>query len=238
VKRIVDPESMTGLILAGGQARRMQAAGAGGQHVDKALLRFAGKTLVEHAVDYLTPKVGKLLISANRNRDIYAAYGEVVADDPALGVNLGPLAGVASALAVCRTPWLAVIPVDVPVLPGDLLERLAEPIGAAEGGDGLRSSQGKAMASGLEADGASQQLSRLAYAEAEDGRAHPLCMLLHRDLSGDLRSYLQDGERKVQVWQERNRARPVVFQGGEPLFFNINTPEDLRRLEALGVSRS
>ncbi len=234
-------QNVTGLILAGGRARRMQPVQGGGAPVDKALLRLVGKTLVEHAVGFLAPRVGSLLISANRNHDVYAKYGRVVADDPALGADLGPLAGVASALAVCNSPWLVVIPVDVPVLPTDLIDRLYDAVDHASVGDasvddGMAVIRPEAGEDGLARVHAGLRSSRLAYATGQDGRAHPLCMLVHRDLHGSLQSYLRDGERKVQTWQECNHAKPVLFEGNERLFFNINTPEDLRRLDTFSES--
>ena len=59
---------ITGVILAGGEARRM----GGG---DKGLVELCGKPLIEHALAALSPQVDTIIINANRNRDRYAAYG-------------------------------------------------------------------------------------------------------------------------------------------------------------------
>lgn len=110
-------DSITGLVLAGGQARRM-----GG--VDKGLVELGGRAMIEHVLDALRPQVRTLLINANRNRDAYARYGcEVIAD--AHPGYLGPLAGVASALEVVTTPYLLTAPCDSPLLPADLATRLS-----------------------------------------------------------------------------------------------------------------
>src|SRR5512145_2761512 len=67
--------TVTGLVLAGGQARRM-----GGS--DKGLVPVAGRPMVEHVIAALRPQVGSILISANRNYERYARYGyPVIADD-------------------------------------------------------------------------------------------------------------------------------------------------------------
>src|SRR3546814_15167553 len=92
-----------------------------------------GEPLLAHASRFLAPRVAQLWISANCHTDFYAHYGMVVGDDPRYGSSSGPLAGVASALAVSATPWLAVVPVDVPALPPDLLPKLADAALASPG---------------------------------------------------------------------------------------------------------
>ncbi|UYO92997.1 molybdenum cofactor guanylyltransferase MobA [Pollutimonas sp. M17] len=209
---------ITGLILAGGRARRMQG---GGLDIDKGLLGLDGAPLVAHAQRYLAPQVGALLVSANRHLEDYADYGRVLADDPALGSDLGPLSGVASALAASSSPWLAVMPVDVLNLPADMVARLARAADEA----------GALIAYASTADPAWEVASspdRPGSAEG-GGRAHPLCMVVHASLARSLRDYLEAGDRKVQLWQKRHAAVPVFFDPGPDAFFNINTPEDLRR---------
>lgn len=196
---------LSGLILAGGQGRRMQGlryAGAG-ERVEKGLVQLHGQPLVAHARRYLAPQVNEVLISANRHLDVYAAYGRVVADDPELGADLGPLAGIASALAQIATPWLLVVPVDVTCMPDDLGSRLLE--AAISGGSGL--------------------------AHARAARTQPLCALVHARHAAGLRRYLQAGERRVQDWMERSSAKVVEFPALPNSFFNLNTPEDLCRAE-------
>jgi molybdopterin-guanine dinucleotide biosynthesis protein A len=112
---------ITGLILAGGEGRRMNG-------LDKGLQQHAGRPLIEYAVERLRPQVDALLISANRNAEIYGRYAPVVAD--LSGGFLGPLAGIEAGLAACTTPWLAVVPCDSPAFPTDLVARL---LAAAEG---------------------------------------------------------------------------------------------------------
>lgn len=109
-------QSITGLVLAGGQARRM-----GG--VDKGLVPVAGRPMIEHVLAALAPQVGPLLINANRNLERYAAYGHRVLPDTREGF-LGPLAGVLSGLAVLETDYLLTAPCDSPLVAPDLAERL------------------------------------------------------------------------------------------------------------------
>lgn len=109
-------ESITGLVLAGGLARRM-----GGE--DKGLVELAGRPMVEHVLDSLRPQVGCLLVNANRNPDRYGAYGHPVIADSLAGY-LGPLAGVLTALQHCTTEFLVTAPCDAPLVAPDLVERL------------------------------------------------------------------------------------------------------------------
>jgi len=116
--------SVTGLVLAGGLARRMGGA-------DKGLVPLAGRPMVEHVIEALRPQVGSILLSANRNYGSYAGYGyPVIADD--LGDYQGPLAGVAAALRQCTPEFLVTVPCDAPLLPPDLVVRLLAARGAGD----------------------------------------------------------------------------------------------------------
>lgn len=119
-------QELTGMILAGGEGRRM-----GGR--DKGLEPFAGLPLVAHAVKRLEGQVGELLINANRNADAYRFFADrVIADlvmDGADGGFKGPLMGIYSGLRAAKTPWLLIVPCDSPALPDNLVARLVAGIG-------------------------------------------------------------------------------------------------------------
>ena len=107
---------ITGVILAGGQGRRM-----GG--VDKGLRELRGKPMIEWVLDRFTPQVDEVLINANQNLDVYARYGHrVIADE--IGGYAGPLAGLQRGLSEARHPLVATVPCDSPFLPADLVVRL------------------------------------------------------------------------------------------------------------------
>jgi molybdenum cofactor guanylyltransferase len=129
-------EAITGVILAGGQARRM-----GGR--DKGLVAFRGRPLVEWVIAALGPQVAGLLVNANRNREAYAAFGYPVIGDRVDGYQ-GPLAGVASAMAAAGTPWILTVPCDGPFLAPDLGERLCAAL-IGEGADIAVASDGQRM---------------------------------------------------------------------------------------------
>jgi len=190
--------AITGLVLAGGRGQRL-----GG--VDKGLQPWHGRPLVDHAIARLAPQVGELMISANRHAADYAARGARVLAD-ASGDFPGPLAGVLAGLRAAATPWLAVVPCDAPLLPLDLVERLAGGLG----------------------DG------RAAVVQRDRGglgpRLEPVCCLLSTALADDLAQYLGEGGRQVEAWLVRHAA-PVRFDRPEDAaaFANINTPDDLAR---------
>ncbi|MDR2244966.1 MAG: molybdenum cofactor guanylyltransferase [Burkholderiales bacterium] len=129
---------ITGLILAGGQGRRM-----GG--VDKGLLLLNHRTLTAHVIERLRPQVGALLINANRHLPRYAAFGYPVISDSFSNFP-GPLAGLHAGLSEARTPWVITAPCDSPMLPHDLVARLYAaaqqhdaPLAIAKVGDRLHS---------------------------------------------------------------------------------------------------
>ncbi len=114
---------VSGVILAGGEARRM-----GGS--DKGLVTVAGRPMVEYVLESLRPQVDFLLINANRNHDAYTRYGLPVLADALTGFQ-GPLAGMASALRAVRTPLVVTVPCDSPFVPACLVQRLRDALSAS-----------------------------------------------------------------------------------------------------------
>ena len=116
--------NVTGIVLAGGQGRRM-----GG--VDKGLQNFNGMPMALHTLMRLAPQVGDVMINANRNIAAYEKYGHrVVADD--ISGFAGPLAGLHAGMKAAHHPYVVTVPCDSPFLPMDLVSRLQEKIGDAD----------------------------------------------------------------------------------------------------------
>jgi molybdenum cofactor guanylyltransferase len=196
-----------GLLLAGGQSRRM----GGG---DKALRLLTGQTLLDHVIDRIGPQVDALVLNANGDPSRFARFGlPVVADS--IADFAGPLAGILAGLdwAAQHRPdcaLVASVATDAPFLPRDLVARLV---------------------AGSKAEGA-----ELACA-ASGGQPHPVIGLWPVRLREELRRALTvEGIRKVDVWTARHRLATVPFPpeipGLDP-FFNANRPEDLDRAAAL-----
>jgi molybdenum cofactor guanylyltransferase len=116
------PET-TGVILAGGQGRRI------GGH-NKGLVLFNNRPLVSYCAEHLRPQVQSLMIIANHGQERYRAWSEAVYGDEAdLGFvpgTGGPLLGLASALRHATTPWVAVMPCDSPGLSKSWVTALVE----------------------------------------------------------------------------------------------------------------
>lgn len=107
---------ITGAILAGGRARRMNGE-------DKGLILLADRPLISHVIDAFSGQVGSLLINANRNLDRYKQFGYPVIRD-LTGDFDGPLAGIASCMNTATTEMMVCVPCDSPFIPDDLVERL------------------------------------------------------------------------------------------------------------------
>lgn len=120
----VQPPPLTGMILAGGKARRM-----GGQ--DKGLIPYQGRPLIAHVLERLEPQVQAILINANRSHDQYAQFGHPVIADAEDGF-LGPLAGILAGLRAAQTELLLCVPCDSPEIGPDLAAKLASPFVQAE----------------------------------------------------------------------------------------------------------
>ena len=203
---------ITGVLLAGGQSRRMFAGkGASG---DKGLLDIAGKPMLGHVIARLRPQVGALVINANGDPSRFGAFGLPVAGDTILG-HVGPLAGVLAGMrwSQANTPdatHIATVSTDAPFLPADLVAQLA---------GGLC---GNAIA--------------LAFS---GGEMHPVIGLWPVALADDLEAALNAGVRKVLAWTDRHGTKAVEFPFAvigerrvDP-FFNANTPGELDEARAL-----
>jgi molybdopterin-guanine dinucleotide biosynthesis protein A len=196
---------VVGLLLAGGQSRRM----GGG---DKALRLLGGIALLERVIERLRPQVDTLVLNANGDPGRFAKFGLPVVPD-SVPDFAGPLAGVLAGLdwaAFYRPdcPFVVSIATDAPFLPTDLVMRLAA--GLDEGRADLASA-------------------------ASGGRSHPVFGLWPVRLRDDLRRAVVDQRiRKVDLWTARHRLVIVPFpdQPVDP-FFNANRPEDLAAAESL-----
>jgi len=113
---------VTGLVLAGGQGRRM-----GG--VDKGLKELRGKPMVQWALERLAPQVDDIVINANQNLERYRAFGYPVVPDE-IGGFAGPLAGLHAGLKAARHELVVTVPCDSPFLPADLVLRLEKQLQA------------------------------------------------------------------------------------------------------------
>jgi molybdopterin-guanine dinucleotide biosynthesis protein A len=207
---LINPNDITGLILAGGRGSRM-----GG--VDKGLQTFNGMPLALHTLTRLQMGggVGSVMINANRNLSAYESFGASVWPD-GLADYAGPLAGFLTGLERCETPYLVTVPCDTPLLPLDLVPRLAEALESANADI--------AMAAAPEIDKAGQVHIR----------PQPVFCLLRVELLESLLKFTQDGGRKIDAWTALHKTvlMPFDLPGDDAnAFCNTNTLAELRQLE-------
>ena len=196
---------VVGLLLAGGQSRRM----GGG---DKALRMLGGITLLERVIERLRPQVDALLLNANGDPSRFARFALPVVPDSIPGFA-GPLAGVLAGLDWAAAqgpdyPYIVSVATDAPFLPDDLVMRLTN--GLMEAGADLACA-------------------------ASGGRVHPVFGLWPVRLREDLRRAMVEEEiHKVDLWTGRHRLMTVPFADipVDP-FFNANRPEDFDDAAAL-----
>lgn len=122
----METQKPAGVILAGGQSRRMG--------VDrKALLELKGRPLLEHVIERLSPQLDPLMLSCESQTDEFDSFGLPVVPD-LLPRHRGPLTGLYSALQVLadkgQDNGLVLCPCDAPFIPDDLVQVL---IGADRG---------------------------------------------------------------------------------------------------------
>lgn len=196
-----------GVILAGGLATRM----GGG---DKGALPLGSSTLLDHVIARLSPQVDGLALNANGNATRFAHLGLPVLADSIDGFA-GPLAGVLAGLdwaAERGADHIVTAAADTPFFPCDLVPQLQ-----------------------LASEGMAHPLALAATPDPIRGTSrHPTFGLWPVALRDDLRAALNDGVRKVVQWTDGHDGRLAMFPVGaiDP-FFNVNTPEDLARAEAM-----
>lgn len=194
-----------GIILAGGQARRM-----GG--VDKPLIEIGGAPILEHLLRRLAPQCVGLALNANGESERFAGFGlPIVADDVAgfAGPLAGILAGLDHVAAAHPDVTLALsVPADTPFVPPDLVARLAAARAAAG--------------------------AEIAVA-CSGGRAHHAIALWPLALREALRHALvKEDLRKVSGFIARYPAAQAEW-AVDPYdpFFNVNRPEDVETAEGI-----
>lgn len=180
-----------GLVLAGGQSRRMGR--------DKAALRRDGRSQLEYVVGLLEEVTERVYVSARRSQQddpVRSRFAQIVDryDD------IGPVAGILSALETHPgRDWL-VVACDLPNLVTETLEFLLAHRSA--------------------------ERSFTAYRSSYDGLPEPLCAVYRAGSEGLIRKFVDDGivcPRKMLI-----RSDTELLEQPDPhALDNVNTPEDL-----------
>ena len=198
------------IILAGGHSKRMGGA-------DKALVTVAGKSLLARVVECINPQAERLVLSANGDPSRFSTFGIPVVPDTIDGI--GPLAGLHAGMRwseknLPEARFVASVAADMPFIPKDLVERLAEGCGRDE--------------------------NTVALAASPAG-THPICGLWPVALADGLERLLRTGRTTtVLAFADRFMRLNVPFDdialpNGETVdpFFNVNTQADAERAEEI-----
>ena len=178
-----------------------QARRMGG--TDKGLLMLNGKAMIEHIIDALAPQCETIVVNANRNLDEYRAWNYPVIADLDNNFN-GPLAGMAACMSAIDSEFMLTLPCDSPLVANDYAERML----------------------------LTQHETAADICVARDEqRIQPVFCLLKSSLLDSMLSYLEQGERKIDRWFEQHQLAEVDFSDSAHMFKNINTPEELEKME-------
>jgi molybdopterin-guanine dinucleotide biosynthesis protein A len=211
-------QGLSAVVLCGGRSLRF-----GGE---KGLARFRGIPLVERVLARMDEVSADVWISTHRP-DLYEHLGRPMVAD--VWPDCGPLGGIHAALSVARNPVLAVVSCDMPFASPDLFRFLCTRLGNLDGVIPFRSTSHAppGLAGGRPSRGALCEPLHAVYARS--------CLLASE-------AALARGDRRVvsffpQVrvaWVSEEEWLPLS-PAGEDTFANINTVEDLARLERIAL---
>ncbi len=173
---------------------------------NKALLDFGGRPMISVMIERVRPLTDRIIISSN-DESIYRFLNIPVVPD--LFPECGPLGGFHAAMLSTACSLYLMLACDLPNLRASMLSKLV------------------ALVDGFDA----------AIPRTGEGFFHPLCAVYRRTCLPSIEKALQQGSTKV-IETFLNDTLKVRWVGPEEGTFqesdlaNINTPEDLRRLQA------
>jgi molybdopterin-guanine dinucleotide biosynthesis protein A len=109
--------SMTAVVIAGGQSRRMRT--------DKAFIEIGGKRLIERVLDVIVPLFSQVYINSNKP-EYYQEWGIPVIQD--LVKDKGALGGIYTGLVQASTDYVFCVACDMPSLNRDLIRYMTEQV--------------------------------------------------------------------------------------------------------------
>jgi len=188
---------VTGLVLAGGRSTRFGR--------DKLAERIDGRTLLDSAIEGVTPDSTEILVVAAPDAVPDLPAGARLVHDPV--AFEGPLAGVAAGLRAARESIVLVVGGDMPTLVGAVID---------------------SMLAAVDVPGVQ------AVVLEHDGRARPLPIVLHRDPAlAAADALLTDGERRLRALMETLETTVIpegTWRALDPYgmtVHDIDTPADL-----------
>ena len=192
-----------GVILAGGNARRLGGKG-------KAFIEVIGVPLINLVIQKFEPQVSKVAINT-RDKNNFSNYNYPIIEDV---INeeggSGPLAGISSAIKWAKTlnnlvSHVVVVPVDTPLLPEDLVNRMSLE---------LKINKPDIIFS------------------SSNNNIYPVVSMWSLEMDSYLDQALHQGVRKIDLFTSSYNVSIIdwSFNDIDP-FFNINRPEDVELAE-------
>lgn len=182
------------VVLCGGKSRRMGR--------DKSELMFGGQTFLDHIAEELSC-FDELIVSIDSFEKHpmikYKALTDIYPD-------CGPMGGIHSALSVCKSDALFVVPCDMPLFKREFAEFLCSQL--------------------TEETDAVVPLT-------SDGRTHPLCAVYKKQTAAVFERYLEVGDYKMLNPLKELKTRYISVdhpEYSEAWFWNINTPQEYQEL--------
>lgn len=216
-----NPFPVTGVILAGGQSRRMGA--------NKALMQLGDNSLIGHVIRRMRRVVDELLLITNSPAEYthlrVPMHGDIIPDTGALG-------GIYTGLTHASQNTMLCVACDSPFLNPNLLAYLASVLGEYDAVMPYTYSSRQTpfcrnKDTGVTHPSDNSQITLQTLCAAYSKRCLPI-----------IESMLRDSELRVHALQERahiKRISPEVWQAFDPKgmsFFNINTPEDFENADS------
>jgi molybdenum cofactor guanylyltransferase len=210
-----------GFVLAGGQSSRMGR--------DKALVEFAGRPLIAHALSLLHQAGLNAAVAGSRpdrKSDLKSELDSFapIIDDRESG--RGPLAGVCAALARTSARRAVFLSVDAPLLPASLLAYLLRSACVTESAVTLASVNGRAQTFPAVLD---RRILPILQAQLDAGRLG--CLAAFETAAATLNQPVHAIPVEYAV-QSGHVAHPRGLPAAQ-WFLNLNTPADLVRAETL-----
>jgi molybdopterin-guanine dinucleotide biosynthesis protein A len=175
---------------------------------DKTLIHFNNETLIERTIEKISGIADEIIIASN-NTAKYNLAGCV--EVPDIYPGLGPLAGMHAGLKAAKYQHSFIVSSDMPFFTAELVKYLLK---HREGYDAV----------------------------VPNARGHwePLCAVYSRSCITPIERCLQAGVR--QVFQLYSQVKVLKIEESElklagdldELFYNLNTPEDLKQLKIKG----
>lgn len=179
---------------------------------DKALLALDGRPLVAHVLDVISGLAAEVLLVTRAGRR-YESFGARVVQDLVPGA--GSLGGIYTGLSLSCHPHSLVVACDMPFLSPALLRHM---IGLSSGFDVV--------------------MPRVR------GECEPLHAIYSRTCLAPIGEQLGRGDLRIIRFLDKVQVRYIdgeeirLFDPEELSFFNVNSPDDVKRMQAIAKQRA